>query len=44
MVLVVLKLLVVSSRMIYLRIVLSFRIVVDFSHIQQCLIRLMVII
>nr|DAS01467.1 MAG TPA: hypothetical protein [Caudoviricetes sp.] len=39
MVLVVLKLLVVSSHMIYLRIVQDYRIVVDFSHIQQCLIR-----
>nr|DAX58415.1 MAG TPA: hypothetical protein [Caudoviricetes sp.] len=39
MVLVVIKLLVVSSHMIYLRTVLSFRIVLDSLHIQQCLIR-----
>nr|DAJ24367.1 MAG TPA: hypothetical protein [Caudoviricetes sp.] len=29
----------VNFHMIYLRIVQSFRIVVDFLHIQQCLIR-----
>nr|DAX50638.1 MAG TPA: hypothetical protein [Caudoviricetes sp.] len=34
MVLVVLRLLVVNSHMIYLRIVLNFRIVVDSLHIQ----------
>nr|DAR97237.1 MAG TPA: hypothetical protein [Caudoviricetes sp.] len=36
---VVLKLLMVNSHMIYLRIVQSFRIVVDSLHIQRCLIR-----
>nr|DAF92072.1 MAG TPA: hypothetical protein [Podoviridae sp. ctZkC8] len=39
MVLVVIKLLAVNSHMIYLRIVLNFRIVLDSLHIQQCLIR-----
>nr|DAJ23289.1 MAG TPA: hypothetical protein [Caudoviricetes sp.] len=36
---VVLKLLMVNSHMIYLRIVQIFRIVVDSLHIQRCLIR-----
>nr|DAJ78123.1 MAG TPA: hypothetical protein [Caudoviricetes sp.] len=36
---VVLKLLMVNSRMIYLRTVLNCRTVVDFLHIRQCLIR-----
>nr|DAM76564.1 MAG TPA: hypothetical protein [Caudoviricetes sp.] len=39
MALVVLKLLAANSRMIYLRTVLNFRIVLDSLHIQQCLIR-----